>query len=58
MKTYKVTYVESLVHTFYVDAEDKKDAVDEFYRRSENGQLDFSDGEVYDTYLKSVAEVK
>lgn len=58
MKTYKVTYVESLVHTFYVDAESEKDAVDEFYRKSANGELDFSAGGVYDTNVNSVEEVK
>lgn len=58
MKTYKIIYTESIVHAFYIDAESKDEARDEFYRKSENGELDFSDGDVYDTNLESIEEVK
>lgn len=58
MKTYKVIYTESLVHAFYVDAENEDAAREEFNRKSANGELDFSDGEVYDTSVESIEEVK
>jgi hypothetical protein len=57
MKTYKVIYTESLVHAFYVDAENKDAAREAFNRMSSNGELDFSDGEVYDSNIESVEEV-
>ena len=46
MKTYKVTYVEKLIHTFYVEANDKEEAERVFEEGCENGQFDFSDGEI------------
>jgi hypothetical protein len=57
VKTYKVIYTESLVHAFYVDAENEEAAREEFDRKSVNGELDFSDGEVYDSGVESVEEV-
>jgi hypothetical protein len=58
MKTYKVIYTESLVHAFYVDAENEEGVREEFDRKSANGELDYSDGEVYDTSVESIEEVK
>lgn len=58
MKTYKVFYTEFLVHAFYVDAENEEKAREEFNRKSANGELDFSYGEVYDSGIESVEEVK
>lgn len=58
MKTYKVIYIESLLHVFYVEAENEEQAREEFDRKAYNGELDYSSGEVYDSGVKSVEEVK
>ena len=50
-KIYKVTYIEELVHTFYVDADSLEEAEKEFNKLSCNGELDFSYGEVCDTTI-------
>lgn len=57
MNTYKIIYTESLCHEFYVDAASEEDARKKFERQSENGELDFSDGEVYNSEIKIVAKV-
>lgn len=57
MNIYKIIYTESLCHAFYVDAASEEDARKKFERQSENGELDFSDGEVYDSEMKIVAKV-
>ena len=57
MSTYIINYTESLCHEFYVDAASEEDARKKFERQSENGELDFSKGEVYDSEIKIVAEV-
>lgn len=49
MKTYKVTYKETLVHTFYVDANNEDEAEAIFQEKSMACEFDFSDGEVEDT---------
>ena len=46
MKTYKVTYVEKLVHAFYVEANNDDEAQDVFEQGLMDGQFDFSDGDV------------
>ena len=46
MKTYKITYIEKLIHTFYVDANDKEEAERVFEEGCMNSQFDFSDGEI------------
>ena len=46
MKTYKVTYIEKLIHTFYVEAESEEEAERAFEEGCENSQFDFSDGEI------------
>lgn len=48
-KIYKVTYTEELIHTFYVDADSPEEAEKEFNKLSNNGELDFSYGEVVDS---------
>ena len=58
MKTFKVIYTESLYHVFYVEAESVEDAKEKFENMAYNGKLDFSDGEVYDSGVESVEEVK
>lgn len=49
MKSYKVIYKETLVHTFYVDAKDEESAKEAFEEDLMQGKVDFSDGEVSDT---------
>lgn len=49
MKTYKVTYVEKLIHTFYVEANNEKEAEEIFREKSMACEFDFSDGVVDDT---------
>lgn len=57
MKTYKIIYTESLFHVFYIDANSKEEAREEFDRRAFNAELDYSCGEVYDTNVESIEEV-
>ena len=52
MKTYKVTYTEKLIHTFYVDANNEEEAQEVFEEDLMQGKVDFSDGEVSDTEYK------
>lgn len=52
MKTYKITYTEKLVHTFYVEADDIDDAEDTFNNYVDHGEVDFSDGELVDSEIK------
>ena len=49
MKTYRVTYTETLVHTFYVDANNEEEADEVFREKSMECEFDFSDGEVAET---------
>lgn len=58
MKTYKVIYTEVLYHVFYVDANSAEEAREEFDRKAYNGELDYSDVEVYDTKVESIEEVE
>ena len=58
MTTYKIIYTESLRHEFYVDAESENDAREKFERQSESGDLDFSNGEVCDSGVKNIFEVR
>ena len=56
MKTYKITYTETLVHWFYVDAENAKEAANKFHMQVNCGEIDFSDGCLTDSsvYVKEV----
>lgn len=47
--TYKVIYKETLIHAFYVDAENEAEAKEVFEQGLMDGTFDFSDGEVDDT---------
>ena len=49
MKTYKITYTETLVHTFYVEADSPEEAVKVFDESARAGEFDFSDGEIANT---------
>lgn len=57
MNTYKIIYTESLCHEFYVDAASENEAREKFTRQSENGELDFSNGEVYDSGVKNISVI-
>ena len=52
MKTYKIIYRETLVHVFYVDANNEEEAKEAFEQEMMDGKVDFSDGEVDDTEYK------
>ena len=49
MKTYKVIYTETLVHTFYVEANNEEEAEKTFISKATEGEFDFSDGTVEET---------
>ena len=49
MKTYKVIYKETLIHAFYVDANNKEEAKEVFEQGMMDGIFDFSDGDVDET---------
>ena len=51
MKTYKVTYTEKLIHTFYVEADNVDEASKEFDRQLNYGEVDFSDGCLTDSKI-------
>ena len=46
MKTYKVTYVETLVHAFYVEANSEEEAAEAFHQGLMDDAFDLSDGDV------------
>lgn len=46
MKTYKITYTETIVYEFYVDAENEKDADEKFKQGLYEGEFDFTRGDV------------
>ena len=46
MKTYKVVYTETLVHWFYVDAENETKAKERFEQGLMDCEFDFTDGYV------------
>ena len=52
MKTYKVTYMEKLVHEFYVEANDLDEASAKFDDQLNHGEIDFSDGVLTDSNIK------
>lgn len=49
MKTYKVTYIETLAHTFYVEANSEEEADKVFREKSMECEFDFSNGDIVDT---------
>ena len=55
MKEYKITYKETLVHTFYVTADSEEEARSAFDAEVHEGLIDFSDGEVAETEV-SISE--
>ena len=55
-KLYKITYRETLIHTFWVEAEDSEKAREDFLREADNGEYDFSYGGVVESYIESIEE--
>ena len=45
-KTYKITYKETLIHTFEVEANSPEEAKALFEKKIAYGEFDFSDGEI------------
>ena len=56
MKTYKIIYKETLVHWFYVDAEDEDEAEEKFQQGLMDSEFDFSDGSVAEADYDIVEE--
>ena len=56
MKTYKIIYKETLVHWFYVDAENEADAQARFEQGLIDCEFDFCDGDVADSDYEIVEE--
>lgn len=52
MGTYRVNYIEKLLHTWEIEAESKTDAIDAFQHMMDNSEFDFSYGEVIDTEVE------
>jgi hypothetical protein len=49
MRTYKIIYKETLIHTFEVDANSPEEAKVIFEEKIAYGEFDFSDGEIDET---------
>ena len=49
LKEYKVTFTETIIHTFFFEAESEEDAENKFLEAADNCEIDFSDGEVSDS---------
>lgn len=47
-----IIYNETVTHEFFVEAESEEDAEAEFKYQVNNGEIDFSDGEVTDSSLE------
>lgn len=49
MENYQIIYNEVITHSFQVEADSEEEAEAKFKRMSDNGELDFSYGEITDT---------
>ena len=58
MKTFKVIYQEVLMHEFYIEAETESEVDAKFVEMANDGELDFSNGEVESSEITNVVEVK
>lgn len=56
MKTYKVTYKETLVHEFYVEADNREEAEKLFWRGLNEDAFDLSGGFVQDEECCDIEE--
>lgn len=57
MKTFKVTYKEVIVHEFYVDAETESEVDDRFTEMADEGELDWSHGEIDSSEITDIKEI-
>lgn len=57
MKTFRVIYEEVLLHEFFVAAETESEVDGKLVEMANDGELDFSHGEVDYSGIKSVEEV-
>lgn len=57
MKTFKVIYKEVIVHEFYVDAETESDVDDRFVEMADEGELDWSHGELDSGDIDYIEEI-
>ena len=57
MKTFKVTFQEIIVHEFYIEAETESDVDDKFVEMANEGELDFSNGEVESSEIINIKEI-
>lgn len=53
-KRYTIIYNETITHWFDVEAESEEEALDEFNFQVDNGEIDFSRGEVTDSSIEVV----
>jgi hypothetical protein len=53
-KKYTIIYNETVTHWFDVEAESEEEALDEFNFQVDNGEIDFSRGEVTDSSINIV----
>ena len=58
MKTYKITYTETLTYDFYVDAENEIEAQEKFEQGLICGEFDFTDGYLDTSDYKIEEETK
>lgn len=58
MKTYKITYTETLIHEFYVDAENETEAQEKFAQGLMDGYFDLTHGYVDESDYKIEEETK
>ena len=52
MKTYTIIFNETVMHPFKIEANSEDEAEAKFERMANDGELDFSDGEVIDSSIK------
>lgn len=57
MKTFKVIFKEVLVHEFIIEAENEDEVSDKFTEMANEGELDFSHGEIDYSDIESVEEI-
>lgn len=58
MKNYQIIYNEVITHSFQVEANSEEEAEVEFKRMADNGELDFSYGEITDTSFEIYENTK
>lgn len=57
-KLYKITYLEHINYEFEVQANSKEEAEEKLVAMRENGELDFSNGEIVLSEIYDIEEVE